>query len=98
MFELLSQNTKSIKMNLRGNVEESVELNRNTLCVYELSKGCNSGMTENINLGFSGNDKRDDQLTKKAAFARYYCQNYYCFYCYNEYYYYYYFCSEYYQG
>jgi hypothetical protein len=31
------------------------------LCVYGLPKGCNIGMTEYINLEFSGNDKGDDQ-------------------------------------
>ena len=52
-------------MSLSGNVEGSVELNQNFLCVYGLSKGCNSANTKYINLKFSGNDKGDDQLTKK---------------------------------
>ena len=39
-------------MNLSENIEWSVELNQNTLCTYGLSKGCNSGMTEYINLNF----------------------------------------------
>ena len=56
-------------MSLSGNVEGSVELNYNMLCIYGLSKGCDSGMTEYINLELSGNDKGDDQLTKKAIFA-----------------------------
>ena len=57
-------------MSLLRNVEGSVELNHNMLCVYGLSKGCNSGMTEYINLEFSGNDKGDNQLTKKVIFER----------------------------
>ena len=47
-------------MSLSGNVDGSVELNQNILCVYELSKRCNSGRTEYINLELSGNDKGDD--------------------------------------
>jgi hypothetical protein len=39
----------------------SVELNQNTLCVYGLSKGYNTGMTEYINFENSGNDKGDGQ-------------------------------------
>ena len=50
-------------MSLSGNVEGSVELNDNMLCVYGLSKGCDSGRTEYTNSEFSGNDKGDDQLT-----------------------------------
>ena len=46
----LSQNTKGIKISLSNNVEVIVELNHNMLCVYRFSKGCNSGMTEHINL------------------------------------------------
>ena len=35
--------------------------------------GCQKGVTQQtLNLKFSGNDKGDDQLTKKAIFARYY--------------------------
>jgi len=88
---LLSQNKKCIKISLSLNVEGSVEQNHNILCVYGLSKGCNSGMTKYINSVFSGNNKGDDQLTKKAIFAYYYYYKYYCFYCYHKYYYYYYF-------
>jgi hypothetical protein len=54
-------------MSFPGKVEGSVELNHNLLCVYMLSKGCNSGMTEYINLEFSGNGKGDDQLTKTTT-------------------------------
>ena len=54
------------KMNLSVNVEGIFELNHCILCLYGLLKGCSSGMTEYINLEFSGNDKGDDQLTKKA--------------------------------
>ena len=59
----------------------------------------NLGMTKHINIEFSGNDKGDDQLTKKAIFASYYYNNYLC---YKYYYFYpfhdynYYFCREYY--
>ena len=52
---------KEIQVSLSENVKESVELNQKTLCVYELNKGLNSGMTEHINLEISGNDKGDDQ-------------------------------------
>ena len=34
--------------------------------ICELSKGCNSGRTEHINLELSRNDKRVDQFTKKT--------------------------------
>jgi hypothetical protein len=50
-----------IQVGLPENVEWSVELNRNMLCVYGLSKGRNSGMTEYINLELSGNDNGDDK-------------------------------------
>ena len=63
-------------MSLSVNAEESVELNQNMLCVYGLSKGCNSGMTQYINIEFSENDKEDDQLTKYAIFAGYYYHYY----------------------
>ena len=62
----------------------NVELHHKMLCVYGLSKGCNSGMTGYINLEFSVIDKRDDQLTKKAILACYYYYNYCCFYCYHK--------------
>jgi hypothetical protein len=39
-------------MSLSVNVEGSVELNHNMLCVYGLSDGFDSGMTECINLDF----------------------------------------------
>ena len=47
-----------------------------------------TGMTEYINLEFSGNDKGDYQLTMKAIFARYYYYNYCCFSCNQKHYYY----------
>jgi hypothetical protein len=40
-------------MGLSGNVEGSVELNQNLLCVHGLSKGFISGMTEYVNLELS---------------------------------------------
>jgi hypothetical protein len=43
------------------NVEGSVELNQNTLCVHRLSKVYNTEITEYINLEISGNNKGDDQ-------------------------------------
>jgi hypothetical protein len=46
---------------LSESFEGSVELNENTLCVYGLSKGCNTGITEYINLKNSGNNKGHDQ-------------------------------------
>ena len=69
-------------MSFSGNVEGSVEVNHNMLCVYGLSKGWNSRMTEYIYLELSKKDKGDDQLTKKALFARCYYYNY----CYQNYY------------
>ena len=48
-------------MTLSENIEGSVELNRSMLCVYGLSKGYNTGITECINLENCGNDKGDDQ-------------------------------------
>ena len=60
-------------MNLSKTVEEVVfELNQNTLCIYVLSKGNNSGISGNINLELSGKDKGDDQLTKSSMFAQHY--------------------------
>ena len=50
VFSLLSQNTKGFQANLLGNVEGTVELNQNTLCVYRLSEGCGSVLTEHISL------------------------------------------------
>jgi len=52
---------KGIQVSLSENVEGSVELNQNMLCVYGLSKGCNTGITEYVNLENSGNDKEHDQ-------------------------------------
>ena len=46
-----------IQVSLSDKVEASVELNQNILCVFGLSKGCNSGTTEYINLELSENDK-----------------------------------------
>ena len=51
-------------MSLSENAEWSVELNQNTLCVYGLSKGYNTGITEHINLENTGNEKRGDQKDK----------------------------------
>ena len=51
-------------MRLSENVEGNVELNQNTLCVYGLSKECNTGIAEYINLKNLGNDKGDDQRGK----------------------------------
>ena len=82
---LVSQNTEGINMCLSGNFKRSVELNRNILCVYGLSKGCNLGIAEYFNLDCSGNDKGDDQ----DIFSQYCYYNYCCFYCYHKYYYYY---------
>jgi len=48
-------------LSISKNVKGSVELNRNILCAFGLSKGRNSGMTENINLELPRNDKEDDQ-------------------------------------
>jgi hypothetical protein len=48
-------------VSLSENIEGSVELNQNTLCIYRLSKGHNAGITEYINLENSRNDKVDDQ-------------------------------------
>ena len=48
-------------MRLLENVAESVELNQNTLCIHGLSKGCNTGITEYINLENLGNNKGGDQ-------------------------------------
>ena len=55
-------------MHLSANVEGGVELNQNTLCVYGLSVGLNSEMAEYINLELSRDNKRDNQMTKKAIF------------------------------
>ena len=52
-------------MSFSGNVGGRIEPNHHMLCVYGLSKGCNPGMTEYINLEFS-NDEGNDQLTKKV--------------------------------
>ena len=41
-------------------LSESVELDQNTLYVYRLPKGHNTGITEYIKLENSGNDKGDD--------------------------------------
>jgi len=62
---------KGIQLRLSENVEGSVELNHITLCVDRLSKGCNTGITEYINLENSGNYKGDDQ--KGNIFACYQC-------------------------
>ena len=53
----LSMRTKGIQMRLPENVEGSVELSQTTICVYGLSKGCNTGIAEYTNLENSGNDK-----------------------------------------
>ena len=63
---------KEIQVRISQNVERRVKLNINTLFVYSLLKGRTSGMTEYINLEFSGNDKGHDQSTEKVIFARYY--------------------------
>ena len=47
-------------MSLSLTVEGIVELSQNILFVYELSKRCNLGMTEYIDLEPSGNNKGDD--------------------------------------
>ena len=52
----------SIQVKLLENVEGSVELNQNTICVYRLSKGCNSGMSEYVNLEISGDDQLIENL------------------------------------
>ena len=58
---LLSKKIKGIQTSFLVNVEGSVELNQSMLCVYELYKGCNLGMTEYTHLELSGSDKGDDQ-------------------------------------
>ena len=50
VLNLLSRKTKGIKVRLIENFDESAELNQNTLCVYGLHKGYNTGITEYINL------------------------------------------------
>ena len=45
-------------MSISEIVEMRVELNQNTLCVYGLSKGYNTEITEYINMKKSGNDKK----------------------------------------
>ena len=57
---LLSRNAKAIKMVLSGNIGGSFPLDQNMLCVNGLSKGCNSRITEYINLQFTGNYDGDD--------------------------------------
>ena len=47
-------------MTVSENVERSDELNRNTSCVYGLSKGCKTRKPEYINLENSRNNKGDD--------------------------------------
>ena len=65
MFELyFPKKTKCIQVSLSENVERTVKLNQITLCVYGLSKGCNTGITEHINSENSGNDEEDDQKGK----------------------------------
>jgi hypothetical protein len=54
----LSKKKTGIQVSLSEKVEGSVELNQNTLCVYGLSKGRNSGTTVYINLELSGYDKK----------------------------------------
>ena len=78
MFELyFPKKTKDIQVSLSENVEGSVELNQNMLCVYGLSKGYNTGRSEYINLESSGNDKGDDQKGHIFACYQYYYDYYY---------------------
>ena len=55
---------RTFSRSLSEKVKASIELNQNTLCVYNLSKNFNSGMSEHVNLELSRKDKGDDQLTK----------------------------------
>ena len=50
----------------------SIELNQNTVCVYELSIGCNSGMSKYINLELSGNDEGNGQLIEELLIFVFY--------------------------
>jgi len=60
------QEDEDFQVSLSENVEGRIELNQNPLCLYGLSKGCNTRITEYINLENSGNDKGGD---KKAIFT-----------------------------
>jgi len=66
-------------VSLSENIEGSVELNQNTLCVHGLSKGYNTGITEQIHLE---NSRMIREMIKKAILACY--QFYYSYhrYCY----------------
>ena len=50
VWTFLAKTTNDIHVNLPANVDGSVELNQNMLCVYGFLNGYNSGMTEHTNL------------------------------------------------
>ena len=56
----MSKKAKGIQAKLSENVEGSVKVNQNSLCVCRLSEGCNSVMTECTKLEFSRNDDGDN--------------------------------------
>jgi ribonuclease PH len=63
MFSFFPKRRIGIHVSLSENVEGSVELNQNTICVNGSSKGPISGMTEYTTFELSGKAKGDDQLT-----------------------------------